>query len=490
LHPQFFTKSFAKYQYKITYGWTYETASSVDEPLKATIIDFGDVFIASEIPEWHKRNPHPYLAPERLGIQQYYDEQVDVYSFGMLLMWLAIGIAEQPPAEFNARQRRNYFKQKIHKINFPLVRDEPRILDIITLCTAFDPSDRPRMTDVCADLTTIANAINPDTSTRSQTISSMLSEISNDIAKESGRQSPILLGILERQIHELREVVKGLKTEMVELRGTRCELLRALVSLVDNLKENDSWTTLTTPSVWQSDALGLNGRYLSSNLLAIKRGVAIRRTFLVSVEELGIGFTERLVSLLEKSNDRAMAELAEKFSGAISDYKHATSKASNYQCPIQSFEVYHQERFILILETMRDFVNDLEDVSDIFPGGQVDISKSKGLYYGICPVSTLNDAMKLRSENPASLIRIEKETEESKKWLLVITTIRRRKENHREMARSQLLGVRVHKSVMVVPNDRIINLQRVMNDHSICVGHVAVRLGEIACALREEFMIK
>jgi serine/threonine protein kinase len=457
----------------------------IDNPHTVTLIDFGEGFIATPDINWRQRNPKPYLAPERLGSRFQINEQVDVYSFGILMLYLATGSARELSLERHPGLHRSYIHDLIHEANPALVRHEPRISDLIGRSTARDPADRPRMIDICDDLLNISSSADSIHHTRDGSGALTLERLTTEMELAANKYSPVLMSLLDRQIRELATVFDGLQTEMVELYGTRDQMLRVMISLLEHLQLGDSWTAATTLAVWQRSALGLNGSYASANVRAIRRDAGVRRTFVISIAELGFEFSEKLAATLNSSNNDYLKHLGKLFNIAIAEY--ATKRTRDYyKDPTPEFVNWHRMRLVSVVQCMRDLIAKWELASYLTKDQTIKIEQSKGLYIGVCPVATLDDVGAIREDNPVSLMHFAKEKDDARRWLLVTTEVRGRNESRDGIERPQLLGVRVYKSVMGKPTDRIQYLEKLMNKLSANVTTATGQLFDIVSKVDKE----
>lgn len=439
---------------------------------RAIFIDFGEAF--GVIPSGDARNQtdHEYRAPER-GNKEYVPmEQVDVYSFGKLLLYLTIGKDELiPPIEggepLYGQRRRLWVRNKLFERRHDnLVREHPQIVDIISQCTQWDPVDRPAMTGVCDQL---YQAMPSNVSRPSRDIAARLEKLTGDIALQDGRISNAFFRIIDSKVRALEELVEGCPTEMVEVRGTRDSLVSDLVCLFAGLTDRDSWTTLTTPSVWQQDALGLDGRYATATIEAVRRGASVQRVYALSVEELGSvwarTFAEKLKLTTEKLNPKDSENLKSWtaiFEELIRVCEFDTG-ATNFKPRDEKFLAEHQDQFVSLMESLRDTVANFK-LDELLAKEQFDsIKNTRKFFLGLLPVSTLSKIREMRTENPVSLMYLDREPKEHDRWLMVMTDIRGRNEYAYVRAGwPQLRGIRVYKSARDVPNDRIISLERLI----------------------------
>lgn len=447
-----------------------------ENPSRAMLIDFGQSFLVTPDKNWTERKLNPFLAPERSGNPFHLNEQIDVYSYGMLLFYLACGNTKPIPDEIHLPigMRRVYIKDVIRQENPGLILKEPKIVDIISLCTAIDPCDRMRMVDVVEDLSILTHPESTLTLPVAKEMANSLDAIQKSIEKEAINQNRLLMRLLRYEVRELEHTLEGLEVaDMVEFTGTRKHLLRKLVSIFDSLEEGDSWTTVTTPAVWQQGALGLGGSYTSATIRALLRGVAVRRTYVVSVEELGFAYCQRFLERLRQSDATASAPLGHALDKAMKRYDAELAEGRAARTPLPKFMTDHITRFGKVLSSLQILVND-ESIPQkmIFESNDVDIHGSGGLYLGLHIVGTLAEAGAIRAANPASLIHLSKEPDVAKKWTLVVTDIHGRNEDpeKKDTPQLRLHAFRVFKSALGgVPQDRLHGMRILMRD-SVNIG--------------------
>src|SRR5262249_19565408 len=100
-----------------------------------------------------KRGTPGYMAPELCSPNcKAVSQKVDVYSFGVLIVELFTGRlewGEALPEEPRARAARLCQLSLLHTL--PLVPDTPSLAwlkNMLALCTAFNPADRPSLADI------------------------------------------------------------------------------------------------------------------------------------------------------------------------------------------------------------------------------------------------------------------------------------------------------------------------------------------------------
>ncbi len=461
---------------------------------QATLIDFGESFIASWGLPYRERRPNPYLAPERRE-RFSHDERIDVYSIGKVMLYLATGKETvTPPETHYPGQHRDEIEKEIRENSANLLKGDPRILDIIGRCTARDPVDRPKMGDVLRDLKVLTKDSRPTVSKRKSTLKSVHDELSVKVRHViATTPSPILQGLVARQLASVLETLEGTDREMVELVGTRDQLVRHMTSLFDQLGKGDSWTAVTTPKLWQRRALGLNGSYTTANIRAILRGAAVRRTFIVSVAELGVIFSSRLMDHLNSSEVPQLIDLGGYLELAISAYENSQNEKKNHNSTdaseisqnlrLQS-ELSHINRFAAVVKSLDYQMTQWELRSFIRDEDSIDMVKSEGPFFGFCPVGTADEVAEIREKAPQSWMYRDSEKNPKLRWTLIKTDASGRMKDRRypgygEFEPSHLLGVRVYHSVFEDPTLSYANTQALFNGR-LALTSGLMRLARVA----------
>jgi hypothetical protein len=143
-----------------------------------------------------KRKPHPYLAPELMGPRFSFGEQIEVYSFGILMYYLATGIEPHIPANHPPESHRSVIHEGLRERNPSLVHNEPRILDIIGRSISRDPADHPRMADICSDLESINRSAPATVAPPSPSIRERLASIAEKLDGAGMEHSYVLVRLL------------------------------------------------------------------------------------------------------------------------------------------------------------------------------------------------------------------------------------------------------------------------------------------------------
>ncbi len=443
----------------------------------AVFIDFGASFVATPTGDSHViPKDHAYRAPERESPQYVPTEQVDVYSFGKVLLYLAIGKDVIIERELYGHLRRDRVRKEILERNQSL-KNYPWVVDVIARATMLDPAARPRMRDLWEELDPAEHT--PSQSDLHDRLKNLADEAASEAASGVGRFQGILRRLVDKKVAEAERLVESCKTEMIPIDGTREDLIDGLKLLFDGLNEGDSWTSLTTPAVWQGKALGLDGRYATATVEAVRRRASVHRTYVVSVEELGIPWATSFCATLEASGVPELTRLAELTRAAVHKCIHEITPG--YKGVRDAFVLDHRQRFIDVLKSLSQTVRDWKLADHMVRGDFSTIKNTKGLYLGLVPVAMLSDVRQLRIENPLSLMYLDGDVPEPDKWLLVMTEILGRNDNEQgATAKPHLVGLRIFKSVMGYPKDRVNGLETLMRDRAVNIGPVIDRLADCA----------
>ena len=72
---------------------------------------------------------------------------------------------------------------------------------------------------------------------------------------------------------------------LYEIAGDHEEIASGLTQFLSLLRKGDQYLTVTIPSFWHPQNLGINGRFLSMNRLSAQRQVVVKRIFLLTKED-------------------------------------------------------------------------------------------------------------------------------------------------------------------------------------------------------------
>jgi len=467
----------------------YSQSSEICES-HAILIDFGEAFLTTPYgTNSRHQNNHPYRAPERGKHLYIPTEQVDVYSFGKVLLYLATGEEIIIPEDLYGRDRRTFVRDLLIRRNQSLLRQNPAVVDIISRCTAYDAVMRPKMHSVVKELErgSVHDKVPPividDVSKR---LSTLNNRIATQFQGEAVRREKLFLRIIDQKLDELDSLIGDYKPEQIDVGGTREDLIDSMSVLFKELSEGDSWTTLTTPEVWQSSALGLDGRYASATIEAVKRNASVRRVYAICVEEMGTAWASKLAKILQDNTQyvelQDLGRRLEKCVKSEIDRQNPEQNSTPYILPSQNYMREYQRRIKEVVDSQQNLIETYGLLDKMFDGNISDLSAIKNLCLTIVPVATRQEVQSLRIRNPVSLVNFggyHLTGEEN--WILVMTDIRGRiSRDLNHFVRPHLLGYRVYKSVMGYPKDRVIEYTKLFQ--------LSVNIGPCVKALQESIL--
>ncbi|MDB4265490.1 protein kinase [bacterium] len=425
-------------------------------------IDFGEAFPLEPKGDSKIQRDHAYRAPERHNEQSIVNHLSDVYSFGKFLLHLATGLEPLLPKTNRGHERREKLRRTIKERNHTLVAENPHIMDIICNCVSLDPIDRPSMHDVVVALDTYASFSSCDTNKQSDSIQIANEIYSTSVAliekASSTHTSPHLTNILSHSLQSNLNQLKQLQNDVVILRETRERLLTSVLSLFNGLTKSDQYLSVTSPALWQGSALGLDGRYFTASRLAAARGAAIKRVFIVSVEELGLTYSYNLLELLSKNNE--LSDIAKNLTDAIQHFK--AEAPSGFSKAPEALHAESQLRLRLVINSYFEESEDFRFSADHYKPEQ------KKSFLGLHFCSSAAELRKTKATNPVSIFHYK----EYDDYLLMMTDCLGRTPMDKTpedesgiyssyLTRIELRGITVFRSVLSVPEDRINVLERI-----------------------------
>jgi len=269
---------------------------------KPILIDFGQsmlVDLAFDAPG-SKAYTNVYCAPERQNPNRKWSYGADVYSLGGVLFYLATG-SDPPDSIEDIDELKNTITDNVGRTNYRLYNDNPGVVDIISRCLRFSDRDRTRSVEaVLQDLESF--------SVRSANIP--LVESANKLVTvarniESGKNI-LFSSLASLRMRQLERELGKMQRGLYEIAGDHEEIARGLTQFLSLLGQGDQYLTVTIPSFWHPQNLGINGRFLTMNRLAAQRGVALKRIFLLTEEDEQ---NDKHLKEILSSHHRVMSEL-------------------------------------------------------------------------------------------------------------------------------------------------------------------------------------
>lgn len=241
--------------------------------------DLGDAVFrkASSIRLPNEHEARPYIAPEQRGQPLQPSRRADIYALGAILFFAATG--EPPSLEGMTNEdalKAAVFDRLLAVPNGVLLKNFG-IADIISRCLRVDVDARVGS----------ANALLQDIRVFRQqrdwrpTLAGTADEVSQLIA-------PLMAGpevfksLAAVELAELEDRLQAMRNGDVVVEGSHDGIVLKLTTYLSTLGPGDEYLAVTVPQFWSRKNLGVRGRYLSMNLELARRGVKIRRVFLLT----------------------------------------------------------------------------------------------------------------------------------------------------------------------------------------------------------------
>jgi serine/threonine protein kinase len=303
------------------------------------LVDFGQSFLVDFA--MHQvggaiRN-HPYLAPERRNKGKYWYSPADIYSMGGLLFYLACG-QTPPEADTDTEKLKQNIFRVIQQHNPNLLQENQGIVKIIDKCLRFPVDDRYAYPESILAALDIFDYRSPQPDeVIVETNKQLVTEIAGAVAELGTNQNSLFNKLLSFNLQILRKELESMKANHHEILGDREEIINSLLRYLSILEVGDEYLTVTAPQFWAADNLGINGRFLTLNMMMAQRGVQIKRVFLLTESDRKNNETAKII----QAHLNAMNEL--KVSDVITGSPDPVTKKVFYTGFVMVSDDYRQE---------------------------------------------------------------------------------------------------------------------------------------------------
>jgi len=241
------------------------------------LIDFGQSVIRAEArfapPD---QSQHAYLAPEgRRSVE------ADVFSLCATLFYIAAG-KDPPKSARDLDVLRDRLSDGIRTRNPSLYAASSGIVDIIAGGLRYVDLERTPHTE---RLLQNIDLFDPARAYSEKEVMDDVGEI-HRLAPAILTKDPVFGRMAGRRIRELRKYLEEMCDGMYEVRGDHDEIVMMLSEFIASCRPDDVYLTVSTPWLWSGKNLGVQGRFLSINKDMVKRGVVIRRIFLIAPDDV------------------------------------------------------------------------------------------------------------------------------------------------------------------------------------------------------------
>jgi tRNA A-37 threonylcarbamoyl transferase component Bud32 len=252
----------------------------LDEDRRVVLIDFGEAIFRTahrlayiDQPERHD----PWIDPEWEWTHIRPSRRADIFALGGVLLWLACG--QDPPMPNPDKDLSKYeIEEKIKPHNRLLLQQNPLIADVIARCRRYErkkriPTAESLRRELIAYGRPTAESDPADTARRI---------VGNVRSVFMGQKQLFLARWADMSLRQVERQLEDMASGVIEIGGGHEELASGIVDALACLKPGDEFLAVSTLKFWKPENIGVRGRFYSMTDLCARRGVKIRRVFLLT----------------------------------------------------------------------------------------------------------------------------------------------------------------------------------------------------------------
>jgi serine/threonine protein kinase len=275
----------------------------VSDSMNPVLIDFGQAAFreaAEPVIRVSGRN-QLYLAPEDAR-----SVVSDVYSLGGVLFYLGTG--EDPPAPVkDIRTVSAMILDRIRAKNRELFQEARGVADIISHCVCF--ADR-RYKDVRTVIERLDTFFRQPDETEGISVAVSLGKVAEEGQVLATKGSELFRRMAAVRGTWLQEDLREMSQGVFDVAGDAEAIAAGLTQFLAFLGKGDEYLTISTPRFWRPGNPGMNGEFLSMNVMAAQRGATIRRLLVVAPSEQNAHLDQIMASQVQAL--REVKEIAPK----------------------------------------------------------------------------------------------------------------------------------------------------------------------------------
>lgn len=246
------------------------------------LIDFGESVLVDLAFDWPGSSglSSPYAAPERRSPDRRWHYPADVYALGGTMLFLATG---QDPWNDPIADRDEVHQAVVKALqtyNSHLLTQNEGIVHVIGRCLRADQQHRSLSPEaVLQDLETF---FPPERHRVLETAEQVVSEAATLQKKSGSLLFAAMASVrLRASVRELSDMTRGL----FHVAGDHNAIITSLCQALSVLRRGDLYLTVTVPSFWWPDNIGIMGRFYTMNMEIAKRGVRVLRVFILTKDD-------------------------------------------------------------------------------------------------------------------------------------------------------------------------------------------------------------
>lgn len=221
----------------------------------------------------------PYCAPERRAPEGRWHYGADIYALGGILLFLATANDPWLDPIADLDQVHHATVEALTEHNAQLLTQNEGIAHIIGRCLRAGQQERSRSPEgVLQDLETFF----PEKRRRLVKTAAAFGSAAGRLEKDPNSLYASIASVrLRVTLRELCDMSRGL----FHLAGDHDAIVTSMSQALAVLRQGDVYFTITVPSFWSPGNIGIMGRFYTMNLEVAKRGVRVRRVFVVTDED-------------------------------------------------------------------------------------------------------------------------------------------------------------------------------------------------------------